>query len=110
MKTHGLLIDYKYCTGCHACEVSCRNEHDIPLEEWGIRLTQMGPMKLGGKWTWNYVPVPTDLCDLCIDRTEAGKLPACVLHCLGNCMEVVPVEEISAKMAEKGDTVVCFIP
>ncbi|MFC1640021.1 4Fe-4S binding protein [Gemmatimonadota bacterium] len=20
---YGLLIDYEYCTGCHACEVAC---------------------------------------------------------------------------------------
>ena len=22
--THGLLIDYEYCTGCQSCEVACK--------------------------------------------------------------------------------------
>ena len=22
---NGLLIDYEFCTGCHSCEVACRN-------------------------------------------------------------------------------------
>ena len=26
MSQYALLIDYKYCTGCHVCEVSCRKE------------------------------------------------------------------------------------
>ena len=25
--THGLLIDYEYCTGCQSCEVACKEEH-----------------------------------------------------------------------------------
>ncbi len=24
---YGLLIDYEYCTGCHACEVACAQEN-----------------------------------------------------------------------------------
>ena len=24
---HGLLIDYEYCTGCHACVVACAQEY-----------------------------------------------------------------------------------
>ena len=36
------------------------------------QLTEIGPEKLGGKWYWNYVAVPSSLCDLCEDRIEAG--------------------------------------
>ena len=110
MKTHGLLIDYKYCTGCHACEIACRNEHDIAGDEWGIKVAEIGPLKLKGKWAWDYIPMPTDLCDLCEERRVAGKKPACVHHCLAACMEVVPVENISARMQASGDKVVSYIP
>ena len=24
MTQHGLLIDYEFCTGCHACEMACQ--------------------------------------------------------------------------------------
>jgi Fe-S-cluster-containing dehydrogenase component len=110
MSDNALVIDYKYCTGCHACELSCRNEHGIPLDQWGIKLAEMGPVKLDGKWMWNYVPVPSTLCDLCADRTAAGQKPSCVLHCLAQCIEVVPVSELSARVAELGNTVVTFVP
>ena len=26
-RREGLLIDYEYCTGCHACEVACAEAH-----------------------------------------------------------------------------------
>lgn len=112
MSDFALLIDYKYCTGCHVCEVTCRKEHDIPLDEWGIKLAEMGPKKMGkdGKWLWDYVPVPSDLCDLCADRRAEGKDPRCVHHCLAQCMEVIPVEEASTKMAEHGKKCTVFIP
>ena len=110
MGEYALLIDYKYCTGCHVCEVSCRKEHDIPLDEWGIKLSQMGPVKMRGEWLWDSVPVPSDLCDLCEDRVAQGKKPACVHHCLAQCMELVPVEGLSAAMAAHGKKVTCYIP
>lgn len=110
MKTHGLLIDFKYCTGCHACEIACRNEQGIDAKEWGIKVFEFGPTKLKGKWAWDYLPMPTDLCNLCEDRRVEGKKPACVHHCLADCMTVVPVEELSARMREAGDKVVSFIP
>lgn len=112
MKKYALVIDYKYCTGCHSCEVACRHEKEIEdMEQWGIKLSEFGPQQMNGKWYWNYVAVPSSLCDMCEDRIEAGKQPACVLHCLGKCMEAVKVEDVGAKMAELGgDGVACFLP
>lgn len=110
MKSYALLIDYKYCTGCHSCEVACRQEKGLSLDEWGIKLTQFGPDSLNGKWQWNYLPTPSVLCDMCEDRIAAGKKPSCVHHCLAKCIEYVPVDDISATMKAKGDTVVCYIP
>lgn len=110
MKEYALLVDYKYCTGCHVCEVACRNEHDIPLDEWGIKLAEMGPVKLRGEWMWTYVPIPSDLCDLCEQRVEVGEKPTCVQHCLAQCLELVEVAKISERMHDAGNTVVCFRP
>ena len=85
MSEYALLIDYKYCTGCHVCEVSCRKEHDLPLDEWGIKVNELGPAKMKGSWLWDYVPVPSDLCDLCEDRVKAGK-KACLYSSLSGPM------------------------
>lgn len=109
-KTHAMLIDYKYCTGCYACQVSCAYEKELTQEEWGMQITQHGPVKIKGEVMWDYVPVPSSACDLCAERLEQGQVPACQLHCLAACIEVVPIEEVSAKLAEKGDKTVVFIP
>ncbi|MCL1846414.1 MAG: oxidoreductase [Coriobacteriia bacterium] len=110
MSEYGMIIDYKYCTGCHTCEVACRKEKDIPLDEWGIKLFEVGPDELKGKWYWNFIPLPSDYCDLCHDRIKAGKKASCEFHCLANCIEIVRIEELSAKMIEYGNSVTCFIP
>lgn len=111
MEKHALLIDYKYCTGCHSCEVACRQEKGIKSqEEWGIKLVELGPEMLDGSWYWNYVPIPSSLCDLCEDRLESDKKPACVHHCLAQCMEVVPLEKLPSRMSELGKGVTCFMP
>ena len=36
MAKKGLLINYEYCTGCHTCEVACKQEHGYPAGRWGI--------------------------------------------------------------------------
>lgn len=42
MATYGLMIDNEYCTGCHSCEIACRNELGLPMGQWGIKLLEMG--------------------------------------------------------------------
>jgi len=79
---NGLLIDFKYCTGCHACEVACKKELGLEKGQYGIHVLQDGPRQLpDGKWEYKYVPVKTSLCDLCAGRVSAGKPPTCVHHC-----------------------------
>ena len=53
---------------------------------------------MGKDFNWNKVPVITDLCDLCENRTKHGREPICVHHCLANVMEYGPVEELAKKM------------
>lgn len=99
MATYGLLIDYEYCTGCQSCEVSCKMEHDFPVGKWGIKVYDDGPWEINSKkFNWNKVPVPTDLCNLCAERTVHEREPICVHHCLANVMHYGTVEELSAMM------------
>lgn len=110
MSKYTLIIDYRYCTGCHACEVACRKEKGFKAEEYGIRVTEQGPIKLGGKWMYDFVPIPSSLCDVCVERIEEGKKPACVHHCLAACMSAEPIEKVSEALAELGEKTVCFVP
>ena len=110
MPKMGLLIDYEYCDNCHTCEVACKEERNIPNGKWGIKVFEVGPWKIeGNKWQLTYVPVPTDMCDLCAERTGKGKLPACVHNCYTGCMEYGPVEEL-AKRLERKSRQTLFVP
>lgn len=112
MSQFALMIDNEYCTGCHSCEIACRNEHDLPLGQWGIKVLELGPWKLqdGKHWEHRYVPVPTSECDLCMDRIERGEAPACALHCLASVIEYGSVEDLSRKMIAKGKMASMFLP
>lgn len=107
---YGLLIDYEYCTGCHACEVACMKELNLPLGQYGIKLLTDGARQLpNGKWDLNNIPFPTALCDLCQDRVANGKMPSCVQHCQALVMSYGPVRELAEKMAKK-PKMVLFTP
>lgn len=110
MTNYAMIIDYKYCTGCHTCEVACRKEKRLPVDEWGIKLAEQGPVELGGSWMWNYIPIPSRLCDLCEERLGRGEKPACVHHCLAQCMQVVPTSDLGSSVAEMGSSISIFIP
>lgn len=94
----GMLIDYNYCTGCHSCEVSCKQRFDLPTGEFGIKLAQNGPWQHGEKWEWNYVPIPTEYCDMCVDRLEAGKTALCAQHCQALVITVGPLKDLIKEM------------
>ena len=31
MSKYALIIDYKYCTGCHSCEMACKVEKNLKI-------------------------------------------------------------------------------
>ena len=95
MSEYGLLIDYEYCTNCHSCEVACEETHDFPPEARGIRVFEDGPFEYAdGKWNWNYIPVPSDRCDLCARRVMNHQQPACVHHCLAQVMQFGRIDDL----------------
>jgi len=96
MSTYGLWIDVEFCTGCMACEAACRQELDLGPNEYGIKVYEQ---LLNEGQTFNYVPIPTDLCDLCARRVhKEGKKPACVHHCMAMVMEHGPLEALIERM------------
>lgn len=97
MAKYGLLIDYNYCTGCHTCELACQQEHAFPAGKCGIRVTEFEYETMTAL-AIDYLPYPTDLCDLCIGRHKEGLPPACVKHCQSRCMAFGPLEELVKEM------------
>ena len=108
---NALLINYQYCSGCHSCEIACRNARNLPLEQWGIKLEEVKPFELDdGSFEWIYEPIPTKLCDLCADRTAKGEDPACVHNCLAFCLEYGTLDEMTKRAEEIGSRVSIVLP
>ena len=103
----GILVNYEYCTGCHSCEVACRNARGLAAGEFGIKLAEVGPYRyetpIGADtpYEWVYNPTLTKACDLCEDRVAKGKMPMCVQHCQAWCLYHGEVEELVRKMDGK---------
>ncbi len=108
MAKYGLLINYDYCTGCHSCEVACQQEHDFPAGKNGIMVTEY-LYETFNKVCIDNVPFPTGLCDLCINRHQAGEAPACVKHCQARCMQFGYIDKLAIKMEERAKMVL-FAP
>ena len=95
---YGILVDFEYCSGCHACEVACKTEHDMPRGDFGIKILQDGPRQnSNGRWEYEYLPLPTSLCDLCAERVAIGKLPTCVHHCQAGVLVYGTLSELAEK-------------
>lgn len=112
MSRNGLLIDYEYCCGCHTCEIACQKEHGYPVEVWGIKVNQIGPWRyedMDDTIVYEYLPFPTDLCDLCGERVSEGELPTCVKHCQMACMKYGPVDELAKDLENKSKQVL-YVP
>ena len=108
MAKNGLLIHYEYCTGCHTCEVACKQEHNFPVGKWGIRINE-NITEGAERIRIDYIPFPTEFCDLCAARIKEGEQPACVKHCQGFCMTYGPLDELAKTMEEQPRSVL-FAP
>ncbi len=103
MTKYALLIDTKWCTGCHSCEVACQVEHAFPIGQFGIKLNHVGPWEISeDNWQDEWVPVPTKQCDTCASRRSKEKLPSCVQHCQPSCIEFGEADELLKKADGRG--------
>jgi Fe-S-cluster-containing dehydrogenase component len=101
MARKALFIEYEYCTGCHACEVACKQEHGLSDGMCGIKVQELVTIgKDKNDVHMDFIPYTTRFCDLCAERTKDGDEPACVKHCQARCMAFGDVAEM-AKLMEK---------
>jgi Fe-S-cluster-containing dehydrogenase component len=79
MEQKRIFIDLDYCIGCRACEVACKQEHDIPVGVKWINVIQVGPKMIGNKLRMDFVPMKCRHC---------AKAP---------CMDACPEDAISKR-------------
>ena len=100
MSRYGIFIDYHYCTGCHTCEIACQQENGYAAGQFGITVTEHILQTKDGL-SINYVPFLTDLCHLCMHRKKHNKKPACVKHCLAQCLVFGTINDLLAEARER---------
>jgi anaerobic dimethyl sulfoxide reductase subunit B (iron-sulfur subunit) len=69
-----VVVDPARCIGCHSCLTAC----PFGVPQYGTT----GKMQK---------------CDLCVDRIEAGREPACVATCPSGALRFGPLNELSEK-------------
>jgi Fe-S-cluster-containing dehydrogenase component len=98
---YGLLIDYEYCTGCHACEIACAQEHSWGPGMGGMRVLEVIQQLPKDEAYLCYIPFPTESCVLCAGRVRQGLRPSCEQHCLADVIRHGPIEELSKELHKK---------
>ena len=100
-KRYGWFIDTRRCFGCHACEVSCKSENDVPLGNY-IRQTIYKDVGEYPKVARMFMPMACQHCEdaPCIKACPCGALhkegggtvaidyDICCGH--GTCVDVCP--------------------
>ncbi len=103
MSKKGILADMNYCTGCHACEVACKQENQYPVGIGGIKITEI-IMEEGSasRVNFDYIPYFSKHCNLCAARLASGEdtVPACVRHCGTASLHYGDIDELAKKMPE----------
>jgi len=93
-KAVGLVANLELCMGCFACQVACKQEHKLPEGTNGIQVITFGPYERNGELAMDFVPLGTDACDLCADRTASGERPFCAQICPTQALGLYDYEEI----------------
>lgn len=80
-KQMGLVVNIDLCMGCFACEVACKQEHNLAEGKKGINVFTLGPYEVNGELAMEFIPFATDECDLCAGRRANGERPLCAQIC-----------------------------
>lgn len=71
-----IIVEAEYCTGCSACEVACKQEHDLPVGPRLIRVLRSEEREVPSKGWVQFRPVMCHHCSNapCIAVCPTGAL------------------------------------
>jgi Fe-S-cluster-containing dehydrogenase component len=100
---YALIVDTKDCVGCYACEVACKQEHNLPAGPRWIRVFPVSPKEIEGKLQLRYVvthcvhcsqPLCKEVCPVnAISKRDDGIVLVDEELCTGcrECIEACPL-------------------
>jgi Fe-S-cluster-containing dehydrogenase component len=98
-----LMVNTQDCVGCNACEVACKQEHNLPIGPRLIRVHPNSPREIEGKPQLRYMvthclhcshPTCKDACPVeAITKREDGLVLINETLCIGckDCVEACPL-------------------
>jgi Fe-S-cluster-containing dehydrogenase component len=98
-----LIVNTEDCVGCNACEVACKQEHNLPVGPRWIRVYPDSPREIEGKLQLRYIvthclhcrrPRCKDVCPVeAIAKREDGIVSIDQELCIGckDCIEACPL-------------------
>jgi Fe-S-cluster-containing dehydrogenase component len=102
MHRKAILVDIDSCYGCFACEVACKQEHNLPIDIHYIRVHKIGPKKVDGRLRMDFHPMQCRHCarppciEACPENAITQRTDGIVLIseelCIGclKCIEACP--------------------
>jgi molybdopterin-containing oxidoreductase family iron-sulfur binding subunit len=76
-----VLVDQEKCVGCRACMIACPYDARSFLKKYGGYYRDKGLTAYEISHQAGKVEGTISKCNLCLDRVEAGDVPACVQAC-----------------------------
>jgi Fe-S-cluster-containing dehydrogenase component len=75
-REYALIVNTRDCFGCNACEVACKQEHNLPVGPRWIRVYPDGPREIEGKSQMRYVVTHCMHCSQprCMDACPVGAI------------------------------------
>ena len=101
-----IFVDNKYCIGCLACEMACKQENNIPVGLKWLNVVKVGPKMVGDRLRMDFIPMRCRHCskapciDACPEEAITKRSDGIVLidrdACIGclNCTEACPFNAI----------------
>ena len=76
MSQYYLFQDTKKCIGCHACEVQCKANKNLPVGPRLCQIIQVGPKMIGGLPRAAYIFMPCYHCEnpWCVAACPTGAI------------------------------------
>lgn len=76
MSIYYIYQDQKRCIGCHACEVHCKTENDVPVGPRYARIIPVGPKMIDNVPRVNFIFMPCFHCEKpwCVAACPTGAM------------------------------------
>jgi len=108
MAKPGILVDLALCTGCWTCSLACKVGNGLDENEWWQFVKTIGSGtgidEPAGTWPdlfMRWIPIYTEDCILCAERTAEGEEPFCTYNCPTKALTYGDLDDPSSAISQR---------